>query len=106
MYLTLAMIVAICISYSLGNENSTIPSTDEPPTNSSEPVGCVCAIFLNGQFRKGSKEQPKGYPALLYEYPDTVPCNSFGNKICTNKCLDAVSKILCNFFYLKYFSIS
>lgn len=98
MYLALVLTVALCVSYShaeeISSENSTVPSTVEStntPTNSSEPIGCVCAIFLSGQFKKGSKEQPKGYPALLHEHPDIVPCNAIGNKLCTSKCLDAVS---------------
>lgn len=90
MYLTLAM-VALCVSYSYVGGNDIVPTTIK--TNSSEPIGCVCAVFLSGQFKKGSKEQPKGYPALLHEHPDPIPCNVIGNKLCTNKCLDAVSSL-------------
>jgi len=90
MYLTLVM-MALCISYSYAKDNSTVTSI-KPPTNTTEqPIGCVCAIFLSGQFKKGSKEQPKGYPALEHEYPNPLPCNPVGNKLCINKCLDVVS---------------
>lgn len=90
MFLTLVMVV-LCLSYSYVEGNNAVPSTVNSSTNSSEPIGCVCAVFLSGQFKKGSKEQPKGYPALLHEYPDSLPCNTVGNKLCTNKCLDVVS---------------
>lgn len=59
--------------------------TDEEP-----PVGCVCGVFLNGQFKKGSRDQPSGFPAFLHEHSDIFPCNPTGNKLCTNKCLDQV----------------
>ncbi|EFN86386.1 Follicle cell protein 3C-1 [Harpegnathos saltator] len=95
MYLTLVM-AALCISHSYAEGNNTLPNTVKSPTNSSEPIGCVCAVFLSGQFKKGSKEQPKGNPALLHEHPDSLPCNAMGNKLCTNKCLDAIVKHLPN----------
>ncbi|XP_071644808.1 follicle cell protein 3C-1-like isoform X1 [Temnothorax longispinosus] len=98
MYLTLVM--ALCISYSYAESNSTVTSTIKPQYKSSntkeQPTGCVCAVFLSGQFKKGSKEQPKGYPALLHEHPDPLPCNTVGNKLCVNKCLDAIVKHLPN----------
>lgn len=97
MYLTLT-IVFLCISYSYAENNSTTASI-KPFTNTKEqPIGCACAIFLSGQFKKGSKEQPKGYPALLHEHPDPLPCNTVGNKLCVNKCLDTVSL---NFNFLR-----
>jgi len=84
--------MALCISYSYAEKNSTILNIVKSATNSNEQsVGCVCAVFLNGQFKKGSKEQPKGYPALLHEYPELLPCGAIGNKLCTSKCLDVVS---------------
>lgn len=61
-----------------------------------EQVGCLCGIFLTGQFKKGSKEQPKGHPALLHEHPDSFPCSLFGNKLCISKCLDVIVKHLPN----------
>ena len=62
-----------------------------PPTTETTVKGCMCGVFLSGQFKKGSKEPPKGNPALLHELSDTFPCSNIGNKMCTNKCLDVVS---------------
>jgi hypothetical protein len=56
-----------------------------------ESFPCVCGVFLSGQFVKGSHDPPKGNAALLHEHPEPLPCNSFGNKQCINKCLDLVS---------------
>jgi len=89
MYLILVMMV-LCISYSYAENNSTVTNI-KSSTNTKQPTGCACAIFLSGQFKKGSKEQPKGYPALIHEYPDSIPCTTIGNKLCVNKCLEIVS---------------
>ncbi|XP_018399204.1 PREDICTED: uncharacterized protein LOC108776947 [Cyphomyrmex costatus] len=94
MYLTLVM-MTLCISYSYAENNSTV--TNIKSSNIKEqPTGCVCAVFLSGQFKKGSKEQPKGYPALVHEYPDSIPCTAMGNKLCISKCLDVIVKHLPN----------
>ncbi|RLU14945.1 hypothetical protein DMN91_012832 [Ooceraea biroi] len=96
MYLALVM-MALCISYSHAEKNSTVSNIVKSSTNSHEQsVGCVCAVFLSGQFKKGSKEQPKGYPALFHEHPDPLPCTAIGNKLCTSKCLDAIVRHLPN----------
>lgn len=68
--------------------NTTTNSTTESPK-----TGCTCGIFLSGQFKKGSKEPPKGYPALVNEHFEVFPCNSHGIKLCSNKCLDVVSSL-------------
>ena len=60
------------------------------------PPGCVCGIFLSGQFKKSSKEQPTGNPALIHDQPGIFPCTPGGNRICTNKCLDTIIKYLPN----------
>lgn len=52
---------------------------------------CTCAVFLTGQFTKGSQEKPKGHPALLNEHEVLFPCTAAGNKQCTNKCLETVN---------------
>lgn len=65
----------------VGNSTTEFPKTE-----------CTCGIFLSDQFKKGSKDQPKGNPALLKEFSEVFPCNSHGNKLCSNKCLDIVSK--------------
>lgn len=51
---------------------------------------CTCAVFLNGQFTKGSKKAPSGNPALLHEQENMMSCNTIGTKQCTNKCLETV----------------
>ncbi|KYN18758.1 Armadillo repeat-containing protein 7 [Trachymyrmex cornetzi] len=94
MYLTLVM-MALCISYSYAENNSTVTNI-KSSTNTEQSTGCACAIFLSGQFKKGSKEQPKGYPALIHEYPDPIPCTTIGNKHCVNKCLEIIVKHLPN----------
>ncbi|XP_032664687.1 uncharacterized protein LOC116841176 [Odontomachus brunneus] len=91
----ISVMVVLCVSYSY-TEGNNVSSTVSSSTNSSEPIGCVCAVFLSGQFKKGSKEQPKGYPALLHEHPDSFLCNAVGNKLCTNKCLDVIVRYLPN----------
>lgn len=63
---------------------------------SSNEVPCSCAVFLNGQFKKGSKEQPKGLPALIQETEITFPCTPAGTKLCINKCLESIVRHLPN----------
>lgn len=71
-------------------------STNKTITRREEPVGCSCAVFLTSQFERGSKEQPKGTPALAYDHPETVPCTPSRNRLCLNKCLDMIVKFLPN----------
>jgi len=61
--------------------------------NMAEPerIPCSCGIFLNGQFRRASLEQPRGNAALLQELVEPYPCTPIGDKQCTNKCLETVS---------------
>lgn len=68
-----------------------ILSTILQTSTTESPPGCVCGIFLSGQFKKSSKEQPTGNPALIHDQPGIFPCTPGGNRICTNKCLDTVS---------------
>jgi hypothetical protein len=61
------------------------------------PFPCSCAVFMSGQFKKGSIDQPKGSPALIQELdfsPST--CNPTGIKMCINKCLESIVKHLPN----------
>ncbi|XP_014605231.1 PREDICTED: uncharacterized protein LOC106787408 [Polistes canadensis] len=74
----------------VNNSNHLDSSTSE------EPVGCVCGVFLSGQFKKGTKEQPTGNPVLLHEQSDSFPCTLHGNKQCINKCLEMIIKHLPN----------
>ncbi|KAJ8680589.1 hypothetical protein QAD02_016376 [Eretmocerus hayati] len=86
---------ASALDDSLISENSlAVPA----PVTTSETsvISCTCGVFLSGQFKKGSKQQPKGNPALLHEQSDLFPCNNVGNKMCTNKCLDVIVKHLPN----------
>lgn len=53
-----------------------------------EQAACTCAVFLSGQFKKGSP--PTGNPALLHEHDTLFPCTAMGNKQCVNKCLESV----------------
>ncbi|XP_015185037.1 PREDICTED: uncharacterized protein LOC107070967 [Polistes dominula] len=96
MYLTFIFII-LCVStvyakkdINENNNNHLNSSTSE------EPVGCVCGVFLSGQFKKGSKEQPTGNPVILHEQSDSFPCTSHGNKQCINKCLEIIIKNLPN----------
>lgn len=59
-----------------------------------EQVPCTCGVFLTGQFKKRSTEQPKGNPVLMHEQELLFSCNSAGIKQCTNRCLEMVKKLL------------
>ena len=61
-----------------------------------EASPCSCGVFMSGQFKKGSNEQPKGSPALIQETDINFPCNTIGTKQCINKCLDLIVKHLPN----------
>lgn len=110
------LIVLACIAVNLSNAQlnlkndlkqkfaASFPKIDVMPmelsnnsidtTASSYP--CSCAVFLSGQFKKGTSEQPKGLPALMmHELDGSFACNSVGNKMCINKCLDAVRNRNC-----------
>jgi hypothetical protein len=109
MYPIFILCLFISLTYAL-DDNSITESiyptiTTESPVSSSATeapvIGCTCGVFLSGQFKKGSKEQPKGNPALLHEHPDIFPCSNIGNKMCTNKCLDVVSIII----YVLFFNV-
>ncbi|CAL7950026.1 unnamed protein product [Xylocopa violacea] len=97
MYPTL--LLSVLYFASVLGDNQTIPkalnSTIQSPINES-PIGCACGIFLSGQFKKGSKESPRGNPALVHNLSGTFPCTPVGNKLCINKCLNAIIKYLPN----------
>ncbi|XP_057663974.1 uncharacterized protein LOC130898588 [Diorhabda carinulata] len=59
-----------------------------------DPVPCTCGVFLSGQFKKGSKKQPKGLPVLTQEMDTPFMNNAVGNRQCTNKCLELIIKHL------------
>ncbi|XP_072377520.1 uncharacterized protein Fcp3C [Diabrotica undecimpunctata] len=59
-----------------------------------DPIPCTCGVFLSGQFKKGSKKQPKGLPVLTQEMDTPFMNNAVGNRQCTNKCLELIIKHL------------
>lgn len=70
-----------------------LPVHQEDPTTIEEPSGptpCTCGVFLSGQFKKGSKDQPKGVPVLTQEMDIPFLNNAVGTRQCTNKCLELV----------------
>ena len=56
-----------------------------------ERIPCTCGVFLSGQFKKGSQQQPTGNAALIQEITESLQCNSIGEKQCINRCLETVS---------------
>lgn len=70
---------------------------EEIVTAENELTPCTCGVFMSGQFKKGSSEQPKGYAALISEQETNFSCTPAGTKLCINKCLDFVS-LLYSFF--------
>lgn len=67
----------------------TLPPFDKPaPANATT---CTCAVFMSGQFKRGSTEQPTGFAALISELEQAYPCNPVGMKTCVNRCLESVS---------------
>lgn len=67
----------------------SLASIDKPaPANATT---CTCAVFMSGQFKRGSSEQPSGFPALISEENHAYPCNPIGMKSCVNRCLESVS---------------
>ncbi|XP_018579805.1 follicle cell protein 3C-1 [Anoplophora glabripennis] len=59
-----------------------------------DPVPCTCGVFLSGQFKKGSKDQPKGVPVLTQEMDTPFFNNAVGNRQCVNKCLELIIRHL------------
>lgn len=52
---------------------------------------CTCGIFLSGQFKWNSKDQPTGNAALQQELDRSFTKGPIGIRQCTNKCLETVS---------------
>ncbi len=78
----ISLLSIFCFALVASQENTNVP--------------CNCAVYMSGQFKKGSNEQPKGSPALLNEQDVTFPCTNLGTKLCINKCLDSIVKFLPN----------
>lgn len=85
---TLSLIV---VTYFFCSTESTLLDNKIQSDSGSTP--CTCGIFLSGQFKKGSKEQPKGVPVLTQEMDTPFMNNAIGNRQCINKCLELVSCI-------------
>lgn len=96
MYLKFICII-LCASTVYTKKDIDVNNSNHLDSSTSEkPVGCVCGVFLSGQFKKGTKEQPTGNPVLLHEQSDSFPCTLHGNKQCINKCLEMIIKHLPN----------
>lgn len=85
------LLLFIIINYTCALKNLNKNSTSELLTKV-KSHGCFCGIFMGGQFKKGSKEQPKGKAILSQKQTVSTSCNSIGNRICLNSCLNTVSK--------------
>lgn len=86
----LSLTLTIAVTYVLCSVESTLLDNKIQQTDS-DPTPCTCGIFLSGQFKKGSKEQPKGVPVLTQEMDTPFMNNAIGNRQCINKCLELVS---------------
>lgn len=82
-------------------DNKIINTKKTDTTSEESPIPCTCGVFLSGQFKKGSKEQPKGVPVLTQEMDTPFMNNSVGNRQCTNKCLESV-RTLTFIFYIVF----
>lgn len=75
---------------------SMTPQSSLLSNSISDTTPCSCAVFMSGQFKKGSSDQPEGCPALIQETDIHFPCTATGNKMCVNKCLETIVKHLPN----------
>ena len=110
MNLSIACLFIICVSsysyarkeYHLSDDDDdeTRLSTNPPTATVQTPIGCVCGVFLSGQFKKGSKDQPKGNAPLLHKLSNSFACTNIGNKLCTKRCLNIVSILYARFSLL------
>lgn len=71
----------------------SLPGMEQRPANA---TACTCAVFMSGQFKRNSAEQPSGFPALISEENQVYPCNAIGLKSCVNRCLESIIKHLPN----------
>ncbi|CAG9769189.1 unnamed protein product [Ceutorhynchus assimilis] len=104
LYLCALPLVTISLSLENKSDESDAPELDiasdiaeeslEIEKISPEDTPCTCGVFLSSQFKKGSKDQPKGNPVLTEEIDTPFMNNAFGNKQCTTKCLELIIKHL------------
>ncbi|XP_078051624.1 follicle cell protein 3C-1-like [Augochlora pura] len=92
------LLLVVCLGSVLTDDQRKLKvSNDTFQVTTVEPsLGCVCGIFLSGQFKISSKDEPKGNPALTHDQPGIFPCTPGGNRHCTSKCLDTIIKYLPN----------
>ncbi|ENN77164.1 hypothetical protein YQE_06303, partial [Dendroctonus ponderosae] len=74
----------------LHSKSESVESDEIAP----EDTPCTCGVFLSSQFKKGSKDQPKGDSVLTQEIDMPFPNNAIGNKQCTHRCLEMIIKHL------------
>lgn len=110
--ITVSLMLIIIITVRSGSSNRLDNKIDSNNNNTGDtkesPCPCTCGIFLNGQFVKGSKQPPKGNPALLQEMDSPFMNNAVGNRQCMNKCLELVRgcvHLISSFFALTPFCI-
>ncbi|XP_050302485.1 follicle cell protein 3C-1 [Anthonomus grandis grandis] len=103
MYFYLALSIAVLAAVEINVKNKNLANDTEEGDVKSEEVSeeirpedtpCTCGVFLSSQFKKGSKEQPKGEPVLVQEIETPFMNNAIGNKQCTHKCLEEIIKHL------------
>ncbi|KAF5277814.1 hypothetical protein FQR65_LT03795 [Abscondita terminalis] len=75
-------------------ETKNASNNNKTTKETTTPCPCSCGVFLSGQFVKGSKQPPKGNPALLQEMDNPFVNNAVGNRQCINKCLELIIKHL------------
>lgn len=93
LYIYLLLIAVVNCQLNLKND---LKSKFNLASAATEATPCACGVFMSGQFKKGSSEQPKGSAALIQETDINYPCNAMGTKQCINKCLESIVKHLPN----------
>lgn len=79
----------------LGKAKSTTKNPPTTPLNDTlVDSQCTCAVFLNGQFVRGSRKPPTGYPPISAELEEQFSCDPAGIKHCLNRCVENVSEQL------------
>lgn len=98
---TISFIASINAQFNFNNDLKAKLSLSNPSQSLAALTGgdgkpCSCAVFMSGQFKKGSKDPPKGHPALIQEIDYNLPCTAAGSRQCINKCLETIVKHLPN----------
>lgn len=96
LFITLLFIGIASGQINLKNDLKSKFSITPAPSSAITDETCTCGVFMSGQFKKGSSDQPKGVPALIQETEFAFPCTPHGTKLCVNKCLESIVKHLPN----------